>query len=321
MSSASGPENVPNTEAGSKDTHGKSTPHSPRDRSRKQTLQFVLVFVVVVLFLLGGYRYLIDTHLNDRYLFTVAKNTAWVLGRIGYSAELETGQHSAREAQRVRAELAAWDAGRDTATAEEINAASSAPLSDWDRYRHRLAVTRSDRPGSVVGPRVAFILRPGLTTQLFELEQKLRTMDVASQASPDSIAQRRQLEEEIQRLRREVQEVNMSGAPDRRLRVRGYTFHFIVVPECGAIEVMAIFFAAVIAFPTTWRKRLIGNLVGVPIMYGVNVFRLSCLAVVGALDAKGEIFKFVHEYVWQSVYIIFVVAVWLFWIEFVVRRK
>jgi exosortase/archaeosortase family protein len=321
MSPASGSENAPDS-AETKQAPDHAASPAPKDRPRRHTLHFVVVFVIVVLFLLGGYRYIIDTRVNDVYLFTVAKNTAWVLGRIGHTAELETGQYSAHEAQRVRAELAAWDAGRESATPEEIAAASAAPLSDWDRYRHRLAETRRERPGSVVGPRVAFILRPGLTTQLFELEQRLRGMDVsATDASPENIAQRRALEEEIQRLRREVQEINMSGAPDRRVRVRGYTFHFIVVPECGAIEVMAIFFAAVVAFPTTWRKRLLGNLVGVPIMYGVNVFRLSCLAVVGALDAKGEIFKFVHEYVWQSVYIIFVVAVWLVWIEFVVRRK
>ncbi len=103
----------------------------------------------------------------------------------------------------------------------------------------------------------------------------------------------------------------------------GRSFVFIIVPECGAIEVMAIFLAAVIAFPTRWWKRLLGLLVGLPVMYFVNVFRLSCLAVVGALDTTKDrwVFDFAHHYVWQTIYIVFVVAVWLLWIEYVVKGR
>jgi len=98
-------------------------------------------------------------------------------------------------------------------------------------------------------------------------------------------------------------------------------FSFIIIPECGAIEIMAIFLAAVIAFPTTIRNRFWGAVVGVPLMYMVNIFRLTCLGVIGALDRSGKWFNFAHEYVWQVVYIVFVVVVWLLWVEFVVRRR
>ena len=103
--------------------------------------------------------------------------------------------------------------------------------------------------------------------------------------------------------------------------MRNLAFHFIVVPECGAIEVMSIFFAAVIAFPTLWRKRLLGVLIGVPIMYCVNIFRLTCLAVIGAYDNGGQWFKLSHEYIWQAIYILFVVVVWLLWIEVIVKGR
>jgi len=58
-------------------------------------------------------------------------------------------------------------------------------------------------------------------------------------------------------------------------------------------------------------------------MYGVNIFRLTVLAVVGAIDqSDGRIwFSFAHEYVWQAVYIVFVVAVWLLWVEYVVKGR
>jgi exosortase/archaeosortase family protein len=66
------------------------------------------------------------------------------------------------------------------------------------------------------------------------------------------------------------------------------SFSFILVPECGAIEIMVIFLAAVIAFPALWRKRLWGILLGTPIMYCVNIFRLTVLAMMGALWIKAR---------------------------------
>lgn len=93
------------------------------------------------------------------------------------------------------------------------------------------------------------------------------------------------------------------------------TFTFIVVPSCGAIEVMAIFIAAVIAFPTKWRHRVQGILAGLPLMYVINILRLVCLACLGALDQGGAWFTFVHEYVCQASYVVFVVLVWMAWVE------
>jgi exosortase/archaeosortase family protein len=94
-----------------------------------------------------------------------------------------------------------------------------------------------------------------------------------------------------------------------------YAFTFIVVPSCGAIEVMAIFLAAVLAFPATWRHRSWGLALGLPLLYLVNILRLACLAYIGALDRSGEWFNFVHEYVWQASYVVFVVIVWMAWAE------
>ena len=84
---------------------------------------------------------------------------------------------------------------------------------------------------------------------------------------------------------------------------------------------MSIFVASVLAFPCLWRRRLYGLLFGIPILYAVNVGRLTCLAIIGAYDSSGEIFDFVHNYVWQGIYVIFVVVVWLLWVELFVRKN
>lgn len=99
------------------------------------------------------------------------------------------------------------------------------------------------------------------------------------------------------------------------------TFTFRVVPDCGAIPSLSIFAAAVLAFPVPIRRRLAGLIFGMPILYGVNIIRLTTLAFIGAWSGAGEVFRFSHEVVWQGIFIIFVVGVWLLWVEFFVRRR
>lgn len=296
---------------------------APRSEShghnRALTIKFVLIFVASVISLLAGYRYAIDTMANDWYLFQVARHTNAVLALIGYRSELEGGLSVTEPPNRVRATLQAWDEGREP-TSDEISAASNNALTAWESWRFRAeSVRRSDRP-MTLGPRVAFVLRAGTSTRLNEIEQELRRLRQQRIGDQAEVKKRMgELEEERKPLREILQRARTEeGAEDPN---PSYVFHFIVVPECGAIEVMAIFFAAVAAFPTRWWKRLLGLLLGLPLMYLVNIFRLSCLAVIGALDGGGQWFNFAHHYVWQAIYIIFVVAVWLAWVEYFVRRK
>ncbi len=292
-------------------------------KRRNRTTRFVTVFVISVLVFLTGYRYLIHTPVNDWYLFQVARNTVSVLHLIGDEATLEDSSHlSAEQIREARAAVKAWGRGEDAPTPAAIAAASDAPLTPWERYMHRLARQRRSESTNIIGPRVSFTWRAGLTTELFEAENRLRELNTAGDlSSAELIVARREARDRRDELRAALRAANASGSEEDRHRARGDVFHFIVVAECGAIEVMAIFLAAVLAFPTTWRKRCVGIFAGIPIMYFLNIFRLSCLAIIGALDHGGKWFNFAHEYVWQSVYIIFVVVVWLGWIEFVVRRK
>ena len=96
-------------------------------------------------------------------------------------------------------------------------------------------------------------------------------------------------------------------------------FQFHVVPDCGALPSMSIFIAAILAFPAAWRRRAAGIFVGIPLLFTINVLRLACLALIGAYTHEGEIFTFAHEYVWQGIYLVFVVGLWMLWVEYIVR--
>lgn len=346
-----------------------ASPSRSGPRSWVQMLVFFTVFVVIVLGLLIGYRYAIDTRTNDWYLFHVARHTAWSLDKVGHTASLEDFSLPGYGAAEKRATIGAWDRGENAATPEAIEAASrdalspwesfcyrlgrmqgthnpaeiramlaawdrgdmepkpddvkaapGAPLSLWEQYRFRML--KSQREGRTTGPRVWFVLRPGIETELRDLNERLReTRDSLKPGTARTSPEIEALEGKTGELQARLQQLRKD--PNTDSRELGKYFVFIVVPECGAIEVMAIFFAAVIAFPTRWWKKLIGLVSGLPIMYFVNVFRLTCLAVVGAMDTTRDrwVFNFAHQYIWQTVYIVFVVAVWLIWIEYVVRRK
>jgi exosortase H (IPTLxxWG-CTERM-specific) len=103
--------------------------------------------------------------------------------------------------------------------------------------------------------------------------------------------------------------------------VRFHEFAVRIVPECSGAEAMAIFCAAVIAFPATIKQKVQAIVVGIPTLYVVNVLRLACLAAIGAFTKNKEVFQFAHVYVWQTIFIVFVVILWLIWIEKVVKRQ
>jgi exosortase/archaeosortase family protein len=46
--------------------------------------------------------------------------------------------------------------------------------------------------------------------------------------------------------------------------------------------------------------------------------RLVVLAFVGVFS-NPEIFKFVHNYLWQTIFIVFVIILWLIWVDRVVK--
>lgn len=86
-----------------------------------------------------------------------------------------------------------------------------------------------------------------------------------------------------------------------------------IISECSAIYVLILFAAAVLAFPTTWRARLRGLSLGIPILLTVNVVRLVTLGVI--LRHRPAWLPLFHEYLWQIVFVLVVAALYLLWIE------
>lgn len=96
-------------------------------------------------------------------------------------------------------------------------------------------------------------------------------------------------------------------------------FSVAIQNNCNAIYETALFVAAVLAYPATWRQRLWGALLGSGALYIVNLTRVLSLIYIGSHFRS--YFDTAHIYVWQSLFIVFALGLWLFWAGTLARHS
>jgi len=89
---------------------------------------------------------------------------------------------------------------------------------------------------------------------------------------------------------------------------------------CDGVEASCLYLAGVMAFPTSWRARLIGLAFGVPLIQAINLARLVGLYYVGVYLTS--VADQIHDYVAQTIVILLSTAILIFWLErFGVRHQ
>ncbi len=89
---------------------------------------------------------------------------------------------------------------------------------------------------------------------------------------------------------------------------------------CDGVEASCLYLAGVLAFPTSWRARLIGLAFGVPLIQAINLARLVGLYYVGMY--LPSVADQIHDYVAQTIVILLSTAILIFWLErFGVRHQ
>jgi archaeosortase B (VPXXXP-CTERM-specific) len=94
---------------------------------------------------------------------------------------------------------------------------------------------------------------------------------------------------------------------------------FKIIGECTAYYPISIYIAAVLAFPSPWLRRIVGVLVGVPILLVINQGRLVSLCYLQRVYP--EHFDMIHLVIWQSLIIFFTVLTWILWVTLYARRS
>jgi exosortase H (IPTLxxWG-CTERM-specific) len=87
---------------------------------------------------------------------------------------------------------------------------------------------------------------------------------------------------------------------------------------CDGVQPTYIYICAVLAFPSRWRDKGWGILIGIPAIFLINFIRVVTVMMCGAYWP--ESFERVHLYGWQALVIVLTMAVWVFWAERFVRR-
>ncbi|NQE46804.1 hypothetical protein C5S31_12360 [ANME-1 cluster archaeon GoMg2] len=98
------------------------------------------------------------------------------------------------------------------------------------------------------------------------------------------------------------------------LTINGFSME--IIDECTAVFSSIVYSSCVLAYPATPKQKGLGILFGVPSLYAINLLRIFVLALVGMHNP--EMFEFMHVYLWQASFIIFVVVLFLIWLKVVV---
>jgi|SRR5262249_128278 len=111
-----------------------------------------------------------------------------------------------------------------------------------------------------------------------------------------------------------------SGAVAAGTLVKTERFSMDIAMGCDGVEACCFFLAGVLAFPTTWRAKLIGLGFGIPVIQLINLGRLVGLFYAGTYWPSLE--EELHVYVAQTVVILFSTAVLVYWLDrFAIRHR
>ena len=90
-------------------------------------------------------------------------------------------------------------------------------------------------------------------------------------------------------------------------------FGVSIEPGCNGVEACIVLFAAIVAFPASWRHRTWGLALGFLAVQGLNVIRVISLFYLGQWSDTA--FRIAHEYMWQGMIMLDVLVVWLIWVR------
>ncbi len=84
---------------------------------------------------------------------------------------------------------------------------------------------------------------------------------------------------------------------------------------CNGLEAFLIYMVAILAFPSSWKKKLIGILGGFLVIQFFNILRIAALGYCGVHFSK--YFYIFHIYVAQGIMIAIAFATFIIWLGYV----
>jgi archaeosortase B (VPXXXP-CTERM-specific) len=92
-----------------------------------------------------------------------------------------------------------------------------------------------------------------------------------------------------------------------------------VTSECTAVNAVFLFVSFILAYTSSIKSKAFGLICGIPLIIAVNLVRLVALGWVTEYWPQQA--RMFHDYVWETIFLFFIVALWLMWINLVVNRE
>lgn len=92
-----------------------------------------------------------------------------------------------------------------------------------------------------------------------------------------------------------------------------------ILAGCNGVEAMICLTAAILAYPATWRQRLLGLVLGYSAIQSLNIVRIISLFYL--LQWNKLWFEWAHLYIWQGLIFLDVLIVFILWIRWLVKNQ
>jgi len=118
--------------------------------------------------------------------------------------------------------------------------------------------------------------------------------------------------------------LNIVAVSDGIIRLFGYdtwTMYRIIgigenagiqmVDGCTGISAIGLFLGFILAYPGDWKKRLSYTMLGIGVIYLVNILRIVVLVI--TQEEWIEFFDFTHDYSTTAIFYIVIFILWVVW--------
>jgi exosortase H (IPTLxxWG-CTERM-specific) len=82
---------------------------------------------------------------------------------------------------------------------------------------------------------------------------------------------------------------------------------------CNGVEAMIILIAAILAFPASWKHKVMGLTLGFVAIQALNLARIISLFYIGQWNYA--VFEWSHLYLWQALILLDALIFWLVWVR------
>ena len=94
---------------------------------------------------------------------------------------------------------------------------------------------------------------------------------------------------------------------------------WLVLPECTGLNAVILFASFILAYTAYFKHKVLALIAGIPLILLANITRLVALGLVTEHYPKhAHIF---HDYVWETIFLLYIIALWGIWIRQVVNRE